>query len=376
MSNPAYEKYIESLEKAYDLLKKTDIISPDENRYEGGRNTNGASHGFGKMIYADGNIYEGNWLNGKRSEKGRLTLTTGTIYEGEWADDKRNGHGEITYGESSSFGHGNVYNGGWKDDEKHGEGIFSNDSNQSKLTQIWENGILVDAYGDGVLSIEEFSVLCYEEDKYYRTEYNMIYSGEIKNNIPNGQGTIQFDGDFESDCKYIGNWKNGAFDGYGELSYNDYVYEGEWKEGKYHGQGKLIFNNESDSKYIGNWKDGLRNGLGSQTSNFMSYEGEWKEDEYHGQGIYKDEFEESEGEFRKGSLWNGYQNYPTLFVGTIRNGERSHGRVFNHYPDTFEWVEGDFSNDKIIGKAKGKLKNGKIVDVNGDGNGGITYKNQ
>ena len=373
MTNPAFEKYIETLEVTYKMLNKMVNISHDEDSYEGGRNTNGAPHGFGKMIYADGNIYEGNWLNGKRSEKGRLTLTTGTIYEGEWADNKRNGQGEITYGESSSFGHGNVYNGGWKDDEKHGEGIFYNDSNQSKLTQIWENGILVDAYGDGCLDIEEFSIEygCYDEEST-KTEYIIGYYGEIKNNLPNGKGSIMFagiNGDWESE--YDGSWKNGLFDGYGVLTYSGYNYQGEWKEGKKHGKGKLKM--PSGCIFDGDWIEGLLHGQGTYTSNYDSYEGGWKRGVYHGHGIKKEDTNIEEGEFRDGKFWNGYLK-DFYFDGSISNGKRAHGRVYSTFKE-FEWIEGDFSNDNIIGNAIGKLKNGKIVDVNGDGNGRITYKN-
>ena len=55
------------------------------------------------------------------------------------------------------------------------------------------------------------------------------YEGEIKNGLPNGQGTYSFpNGD-----KYVG----------------------EWKDGIYHGQGTLTLSN--GNKYVGEYKDGL-----------------------------------------------------------------------------------------------------------------------
>jgi len=63
---------------------------------------------------------------------------------------------------------------------------------------------------------------------------------------------------------YVGEMKNGLFEGQGSLSYNNIlVYSGEFKENLYHGPGKLKY--EDDSVYIGQFKYGLRSGFGTYT---------------------------------------------------------------------------------------------------------------
>jgi hypothetical protein len=39
--------------------------------------------------YADGGVYEGDWVNSKAEGKGKLTLADGTVYEGDWVNDLR-----------------------------------------------------------------------------------------------------------------------------------------------------------------------------------------------------------------------------------------------------------------------------------------------
>lgn len=45
---------------------------------------NGERHGFGTMDYANGDVYEGEWVNGKRHGKGVLFYQKdGNRYEGK-----------------------------------------------------------------------------------------------------------------------------------------------------------------------------------------------------------------------------------------------------------------------------------------------------
>ena len=50
----------------------------------------------GKMTYANGNIYEGEWLNGRANGKGKMIYANGDKYEGEWLNGQANGIGEFT----------------------------------------------------------------------------------------------------------------------------------------------------------------------------------------------------------------------------------------------------------------------------------------
>ena len=49
------------------------------------------------MVYADGSMYEGQWLAGKKHGHGTNTYATGHVYAGQYADGKMHGHGKFTY---------------------------------------------------------------------------------------------------------------------------------------------------------------------------------------------------------------------------------------------------------------------------------------
>ena len=75
--------------------------------------------GVGKLTEYDGDVYEGEWRDGKKHGRGKYTYANGGVYEGEWRHDKRHGQGKHTYG------YGVVYEGAWVDDKRHGEGEYT-----------------------------------------------------------------------------------------------------------------------------------------------------------------------------------------------------------------------------------------------------------
>ncbi len=46
-------------------------------------------HGEGRMIFSNGDVYEGMWFMGKRSGYGVLTKRCGDHFEGHWVNDMR-----------------------------------------------------------------------------------------------------------------------------------------------------------------------------------------------------------------------------------------------------------------------------------------------
>jgi hypothetical protein len=46
-------------------------------------------HGEGRMIYSNGDVYEGMWFIGLRSGYGVVTKRNGDHFEGHWVNDKR-----------------------------------------------------------------------------------------------------------------------------------------------------------------------------------------------------------------------------------------------------------------------------------------------
>jgi len=84
--------------------------------YEGQRNAEGKPHGYGKVTFPTGDVYEGNWENGWRSGHGRSTFASGDIYEGNWENSKFSGHGKFAYAS------GAIYEGNWKNGKRNGQG--------------------------------------------------------------------------------------------------------------------------------------------------------------------------------------------------------------------------------------------------------------
>ena len=79
------------------------------------------------------------------------------------------------------------------------------------------------------------------------------YVGEIRNGVPNGQGTHTT----PKGNKYEGEWNDGKKDGKGMyINKNGDKYGGEFKEGKRNGKGTYTWSN--GSRYVGRWKDGER----------------------------------------------------------------------------------------------------------------------
>jgi len=65
----------------------------------------GNKYGWGKMIYKNGDIYDGEWdICGKHGQ-GKMMYKNGDVYEGSWFRNNRDGNGKITYQK------GDVYEG-------------------------------------------------------------------------------------------------------------------------------------------------------------------------------------------------------------------------------------------------------------------------
>jgi len=84
---------------------------------------NGLRNGFGKQTNSYENIYEGEWLEDKKSGNGTFTWKDGSKYVGEWKNDLRNGFGKETIIDEW------IYEGEWQRGKKSGNGTY-----------IWKDG--------------------------------------------------------------------------------------------------------------------------------------------------------------------------------------------------------------------------------------------
>jgi antitoxin component YwqK of YwqJK toxin-antitoxin module len=140
--------------------------------------------------------------------------------------------------------------------------------------------------------------------KDYSADGKLIYEGDFKNDLRDGNGVYYYNG-----YKYIGQFKEGKEDGQGKLYTPDgvltyeaefksdlpegkgkqytitgtLVYEGDFKAGKYNGEGIGYY---SEGKYIGQYANSKRNGHGKfyDKNGRLQYEGGYKDDKREGNG--------------------------------------------------------------------------------------------
>ncbi|KAL3805306.1 hypothetical protein HJC23_009013 [Cyclotella cryptica] len=95
------------------------LIKVPGGEYYGQVNNNGQKHGRGKMIYDNGNEYEGTWVNNKRDGNGTTKYASGNMYVGSWKEGKRHGFGVFHIKKT-----GDVYRGNWERGLKSGPGVY------------------------------------------------------------------------------------------------------------------------------------------------------------------------------------------------------------------------------------------------------------
>ena len=119
----------------------------------GGRNAQGEAEGRGTMVYASGDMYEGQWRAGQKHGQGKSTGATGNVYEGEWVNDQRHGHGKYT------FADGEAYEGEFVQNVKHGRGETRKADGESYDGEYADNqrhGVGTYTYADGRVEVGRY----------------------------------------------------------------------------------------------------------------------------------------------------------------------------------------------------------------------------
>jgi uncharacterized caspase-like protein len=176
-----------------------------------------------------------------------LTYANGDVYVGETVNGKRQGEGVYTYKDGRS------YTGAWQDDKRHGQG-----------TMAFPNG---DKY------VGEFAEGLFHGQGTYTLSNGQQYTGTWKEGKQNGKGTLTYpNGD-----TYVGEWKDGRRDGQGTYTlHNGQQYIGAWQDDKRHGKGTWVF--ADGKKYVGEWRDDEQAGRGTMIlPDGKQYTVEWKE---------------------------------------------------------------------------------------------------
>lgn len=103
------------------------------------------------------------------------------------------------------------------------------------------------------------------------------YTGPLKNELPNGEGTFKSKNEDNNSWIYTGNFVDGHFDGEGTTTWsNGQKQLGTYKNDKLNGTAKLFSENDV-LLYEGIWKDGLYDGTGKLYSKDgqVIYDGEF-----------------------------------------------------------------------------------------------------
>eukprot|EP01043_Picozoa_sp_COSAG02_P047752 COSAG02_NODE_4611_length_5169_cov_7.011243_1_plen_1589_part_10 len=159
--------------------------------YRGGWKKNKYS-GLGSLTAANGDRYDGVWVNGQRQGRGtQRYVKAGERYQGIWMRDMRHGRGKHYYND------GTLYDGQWRNDMRDGKGMCK----------------YVDPDRIGVMG---------------------TYTGMWSRNLKHGKGEFAFDnGDH-----YVGMWKSDVRCGRGKCKYHTGEhYDGEWVDDVRKGSG-------------------------------------------------------------------------------------------------------------------------------------------
>ena len=164
--------------------------------------------GQGTQTYTNGEVYVGEFKDGKKHGHGTYTFADGGVYVGEFREDRKNGRGTFYLAD------GTKYVGEYRDAVMHGQGTLT--------------------FADGSKYVGEFRDGKANGQGTYTEANGDMYVGEIRNFKRHGQGTLNTaKGDV-----YVGEFKDGRVSGDGTWTLpNGNVYVGEFKDGKVDGQG-------------------------------------------------------------------------------------------------------------------------------------------
>lgn len=187
-----------------------------------------------KLVYSNGDVYQGETVYFLRHGNGTLTFAGGDRYEGEFVFDDMEGSGSYYY-----LG-GDVYTGEFADNQKNGQGTFrwaaaddgSFDSYTGQYRDDARNGEGVYTYADG--TIFQGSYVWDAKNGHGSLQFpnGDRYEGEFVNDYRTGKGTYTW----ASGDSYTGDFYRNSITGYGTYSWVEGVnrkdYTGYFESGK------------------------------------------------------------------------------------------------------------------------------------------------
>lgn len=204
-------------------------------------------NGYGRLVYQDGSIYEGNFINKERAGYGMFIWKEDLAsFGGEWEASKRHGKGAFVDDK------GKKQEGYWKNDQFVQGEIVINGITRTELTGNIAQNL-------SFLSPKEVAAILQQKSMVDTLAAN-LKQGCIYGNCQDGVGVI-----LGQNYVYYGGFQSGLRQGYGEMRWigeswgNTYI--GNSEANTRIGVGAYFWPN--GNKFFGEWQNGNRNGLGT-----------------------------------------------------------------------------------------------------------------
>ena len=94
-------------------------------------------NGNGTWKFANGDKYEGQWVDSKMHGFGKYEFSNGDRYNGDFHDNKRDGTGTYVWKDKG------IYKGQWKKDKREGSGTFKW-KNSATYIGFWKDDQIID----------------------------------------------------------------------------------------------------------------------------------------------------------------------------------------------------------------------------------------
>lgn len=238
----------------------------------------GLMHGKGRFISTYSGTYKGNYVHGRMEGRGLFTYPDGSFYEGEFVGNQFHGKGKLVNPR------GDVYHGDFEKNKMHGHGKWMFADKSIYIGQVAEG--IIEGKGElqrpsGEKYTGDFVAGKMHGQGVYTDAQGNQYTGEFNTDNFSGSGTfVGADG-----FTYVGEFKNWQLNGKGiQTDSEGNHWEGEYQDGRLEGKGSYIAKN--GEQYTGEFQFGQYNGVGKLiASNGDIYEGEFYFGKKHGKGV-------------------------------------------------------------------------------------------
>jgi hypothetical protein len=212
--------------------------------------TGGAVTGEGRVVWANGDVYQGQLVRSKRQGQGSFTWANGQRYSGQWVADRAQGQGEIV------FVNGNRYVGAVLDDQPQGQGTMhfaSGDRYSGAFESARHHGAGTYTWANGQSLEGQWVEHQAQGPAVVRYPSGNVYEGPVRAGVAEGRGRLRF----ASGDVYEGDFVAGQMEGEGQYRWlNGDRYEGRWQAGRKEGRGVFFW--ASGDRFEGQFKDDQR----------------------------------------------------------------------------------------------------------------------